>query len=104
MEKFIIDCFQTSSQCSYKSSPPVIPKLNNALGVEMEDGGRPMSPASQPQASIKQEVDHHLPDFHDNISLPVSNLFYAYHVFILIISCTYIVLTFQQIYTCLYIK
>lgn len=40
----------------------------------MEDGGRPMSPASQPQASIKQEVDHHLPDFHDNISLPVSNL------------------------------
>jgi len=51
----------------------VIPKLNNALGVEMEDGGRPMSPASQPQAPIKQEVDHHLPDFHDNISLPVSN-------------------------------
>lgn len=40
----------------------------------MEDGGRPMSPASQPQAPIKQEVDHHLPDFHDNISLPVSNV------------------------------
>ncbi|XP_070149046.1 protein tramtrack, beta isoform-like isoform X1 [Polyergus mexicanus] len=68
-ERFLSDS-QTSSQCSYKSSPPVIPKLNNALGVEMEDGGRPMSPASQPQASIKQEVDHHLPDFHDNISLP----------------------------------
>ncbi|XP_018306034.1 zinc finger and BTB domain-containing protein 6 isoform X2 [Mycetomoellerius zeteki] len=68
-ERFLSDS-QTSSQCSYKSSPPVIPKLNNALGVEMEDGGRPMSPASQPQAPIKQEVDHHLPDFHDNISLP----------------------------------
>ncbi|XP_072764884.1 uncharacterized protein [Anoplolepis gracilipes] len=67
-ERFLSDS-QTSSQCSYKSSPPVIPKLNNTLG-EMEDGGRPMSPASQPQASIKQEVDHHLPDFHDNISLP----------------------------------
>ncbi|XP_067203325.1 transcription activator GAGA isoform X3 [Linepithema humile] len=67
-ERFLSDS-QTSSQCSYKSSPPVIPKLNNALGVEMEDGGRPMSPASQPQ-TIKQEVDHHLPDFHDNISLP----------------------------------
>ncbi|KAL6255099.1 hypothetical protein P5V15_013431 [Pogonomyrmex californicus] len=70
-ERFLSDS-QTSSQCSYKSSPPVIPKLNNALGVEMEDGGRPMSPASQPQAPIKQEVDHHLPDFHDNISLPTS--------------------------------
>ncbi|KAL0123508.1 hypothetical protein PUN28_005783 [Cardiocondyla obscurior] len=70
-ERFLSDS-QTSSQCSYKSSPPVIPKLNNALGVEMEDGGRPMSPASQPQASIKQEVDHHLPDFHDNISLPTN--------------------------------
>ncbi|XP_012217166.1 uncharacterized protein [Linepithema humile] len=69
-ERFLSDS-QTSSQCSYKSSPPVIPKLNNALGVEMEDGGRPMSPASQPQ-TIKQEVDHHLPDFHDNISLPTS--------------------------------
>jgi len=68
-----IGFFQTSSQCSYKSSPTVIPKLNNALGVEMEDGGRPMSPASQPQAPIKQEVDQHLSDFHDNISLPVSN-------------------------------
>ncbi|RLU21790.1 hypothetical protein DMN91_006166 [Ooceraea biroi] len=68
-ERFLSDS-QTSSQCSYKSSPPVIPKLNNALGVEMEDGGRPMSPASQPQAPIKQEVDQHLPDFHDNISLP----------------------------------
>ncbi|XP_012527109.2 hypermethylated in cancer 2 protein isoform X2 [Monomorium pharaonis] len=68
-ERFLSDS-QTSSQCSYKSSPPVIPKLNNALGVEMEDGGRPMSPASQPQAPIKQEVDHHLSDFHDNISLP----------------------------------
>ncbi|XP_011143673.1 protein tramtrack, beta isoform isoform X2 [Harpegnathos saltator] len=70
-ERFLSDS-QTSSQCSYKSSPPVIPKLNNALGVDMEDGGRPMSPASQPQAPIKQEVDHHLPDFHDNISLPTS--------------------------------
>ncbi|KYN08518.1 Sex determination protein fruitless [Cyphomyrmex costatus] len=70
-ERFLSDS-QTSSQCSYKSSPPVIPKLNNALGVEMEDGGRPMSPASQPQAPIKQEVDHHLPDFHDNISLPTN--------------------------------
>ncbi|XP_011865934.1 PREDICTED: zinc finger and BTB domain-containing protein 34-like isoform X2 [Vollenhovia emeryi] len=70
-ERFLSDS-QTSSQCSYKSSPPVISKLNNALGVEMEDGGRPMSPASQPQAPIKQEVDHHLPDFHDNISLSTS--------------------------------
>ncbi|XP_076222509.1 uncharacterized protein LOC116430295 isoform X9 [Nomia melanderi] len=68
-ERFMSDS-QASSQCSYKSSPPVIPKLNNALGGEMEDGGRPMSPSSQPQPSIKQELDHHLPDFHDNISLP----------------------------------
>ncbi|XP_076379134.1 uncharacterized protein LOC143259698 isoform X3 [Megalopta genalis] len=67
-ERFMSDS-QASSQCSYKSSPPVIPKLNNALGGEMEDGGRPMSPSSQPQPSIKQELDHHL-DFHDNISLP----------------------------------
>lgn len=35
----------------------------------MEDGGRPVSPSSQPQPSIKQELDHHL-HFHDNISLP----------------------------------
>ncbi|XP_031840072.1 uncharacterized protein LOC116430295 isoform X2 [Nomia melanderi] len=70
-ERFMSDS-QASSQCSYKSSPPVIPKLNNALGGEMEDGGRPMSPSSQPQPSIKQELDHHLPDFHDNISLPTS--------------------------------
>ncbi|XP_076682806.1 uncharacterized protein LOC143376405 isoform X8 [Andrena cerasifolii] len=68
-ERFMSDS-QASSQCSYKSSPPVIPKLNNALGGEVEDGGRPMSPVSQPQPSIKQELDHHLPDFHDNISLP----------------------------------
>ncbi|XP_076682795.1 uncharacterized protein LOC143376405 isoform X2 [Andrena cerasifolii] len=70
-ERFMSDS-QASSQCSYKSSPPVIPKLNNALGGEVEDGGRPMSPVSQPQPSIKQELDHHLPDFHDNISLPTS--------------------------------
>lgn len=66
----------------------------------MEEGGRPISPASQPQASIKQEVDHHLPDFHDNISLPVSNflfmLLYMFHIFIVKlivsfhISCIYI--------------
>ncbi|XP_076238579.1 uncharacterized protein LOC143181821 isoform X2 [Calliopsis andreniformis] len=68
-ERFMSDS-QASSQCSYKSSPPVIPKLNNTLGGEVEDGGRPMSPVSQPQPSIKQELDHHLPDFHDNISLP----------------------------------
>lgn len=68
-ERFMSDS-QASSQCNYKSSPPVIPKVNNALGTELEDGGRPMSPASQPQAPIKQELDHHLPDFHDNISLP----------------------------------
>ncbi|KOX71813.1 Sex determination protein fruitless [Melipona quadrifasciata] len=70
-ERFMSDS-QASSQCSYKSSPPVIPKLNNAMGGDMEDGGRPMSPASQPQPSIKQELDHHLPDFHDNISLPTN--------------------------------
>ncbi|XP_015605541.1 zinc finger and BTB domain-containing protein 37 isoform X6 [Cephus cinctus] len=68
-ERFLSDS-QASSQCSYKSSPPVIPKLNNALGGDSEDGGRPMSPLSQPQAPIKQELDHHMPDFHDNISLP----------------------------------
>lgn len=44
----------------------------------MEDGGRPMSPTSQAQTPIKQEVDQHLPDFHDNISLPVSNFLYAH--------------------------
>ncbi|XP_015605489.1 zinc finger and BTB domain-containing protein 49 isoform X2 [Cephus cinctus] len=70
-ERFLSDS-QASSQCSYKSSPPVIPKLNNALGGDSEDGGRPMSPLSQPQAPIKQELDHHMPDFHDNISLPTS--------------------------------
>ncbi|XP_026668036.1 protein jim lovell isoform X1 [Ceratina calcarata] len=70
-ERFMSDS-QASSQCSYKSSPPVIPKSNNTMGGDMEDGGRPMSPASQPQPSIKQELDHHLPDFHDNISLPTS--------------------------------
>lgn len=37
----------------------------------MEDGGRSVSPI-QPQPPIKQEVYHHMPDFHDNISLPVS--------------------------------
>ncbi|XP_035742357.1 protein abrupt-like isoform X5 [Vespa mandarinia] len=70
-ERFMSDS-QASSQCNYKSSPPVIPKVNNALGTELEDGGRPMSPASQPQAPIKQELDHHLSDFHDNISLPTN--------------------------------
>lgn len=65
--------FQASSQCSYKSSPTVIPKLNNTLGGDIEDGGRPMSPSTQAQAPIKQELVHHMPDFHDNISLPVSN-------------------------------
>ncbi|XP_048512498.1 sex determination protein fruitless isoform X10 [Athalia rosae] len=68
-ERFLSDS-QASSQCSYKSSPPVIPKLNNTLGSDLEDGGRPISPASQPQPPIKQELDHHMPDFHDNISLP----------------------------------
>ncbi|XP_043289005.1 broad-complex core protein isoforms 1/2/3/4/5 isoform X15 [Venturia canescens] len=68
-ERFLSDS-QASSQCSYKSSPTVIPKLNNTLGGDVEDGGRPMSPSSQAQAPIKQELDHHMPDFHDNISLP----------------------------------
>lgn len=64
----------------------MIPKLNNALGGEVEDGGRPMSPVSQPQPSIKQELDHHLPDFHDNISLPVSNLAYiSFHIVVKIL-------------------
>ncbi|XP_076766535.1 uncharacterized protein LOC143433178 isoform X4 [Xylocopa sonorina] len=67
--RFITDS-QASSQGSYKSSPSAIPKLNNTIGGDVEDGGRPMSPVSQTQASIKQELDHHLPDFHDNISLP----------------------------------
>ncbi|XP_043288996.1 broad-complex core protein isoforms 1/2/3/4/5 isoform X7 [Venturia canescens] len=70
-ERFLSDS-QASSQCSYKSSPTVIPKLNNTLGGDVEDGGRPMSPSSQAQAPIKQELDHHMPDFHDNISLPTS--------------------------------
>ncbi|XP_015127641.1 protein tramtrack, beta isoform isoform X8 [Diachasma alloeum] len=68
-ERFLSDS-QASSQCSYKSSPTVIPKLNNTLGGDAEDGGRTMSPSSQAQAAIKQELDHHMPDFHDNISLP----------------------------------
>ncbi|XP_051171292.1 protein tramtrack, beta isoform-like isoform X11 [Leptopilina boulardi] len=68
-ERFLSDS-QASSQCSYKSSPTVIPKLNNAMGGDAEDGSRPISPASQPQAPIKQELDHHMPDFHENISLP----------------------------------
>lgn len=50
----------------------MIPKLNNTLSGDAEDGGRTVSPSSQAQASIKQELDHHMPDFHDNISLPVS--------------------------------
>ncbi|XP_043464877.1 uncharacterized protein LOC122500161 isoform X2 [Leptopilina heterotoma] len=70
-ERFLSDS-QASSQCSYKSSPTVIPKLNNAIGGDVEDGSRPISPASQPQAPIKQEVDHHMPDFHENISLPTN--------------------------------
>ncbi|XP_044004663.1 sex determination protein fruitless isoform X2 [Aphidius gifuensis] len=70
-ERFLSDS-QASSQCSYKSSPTVIPKLNNTLGGDAEDGGRAMSPSSQAQASIKQELDHHMPDFHDNISLPTN--------------------------------
>ncbi|XP_033215897.1 sex determination protein fruitless isoform X7 [Belonocnema kinseyi] len=68
-ERFLSDS-QASSQCSYKSSPTVIPKLNNTIGGDIEDGSRPISPSSQPQAPIKQELDHHMPDFHDNISLP----------------------------------
>lgn len=87
MHKFLICCFQASSQCSYKSSPPVIPKLNNTLGGEVEDGGRPMSPVSQPQPSIKQELDHHLPDFHDNISLPVSRFSLSHANFIISSMC-----------------
>ncbi|KAK0168305.1 hypothetical protein PV327_002127 [Microctonus hyperodae] len=70
-ERFLSDS-QASSQCSYKSSPTVIPKLNNTLGGDIEDGGHAMSPTSQAQASIKQELDHHIPDFHDNISLPTN--------------------------------
>ncbi|XP_066590044.1 uncharacterized protein fru isoform X2 [Prorops nasuta] len=70
-ERFLSDS-QASSQCSYKSSPPVIPQLNNALGGDLEDSGRPMSPSSHQQTSIKQELEHHMPDFHDNISLPTS--------------------------------
>ncbi|XP_051171282.1 uncharacterized protein LOC127288088 isoform X2 [Leptopilina boulardi] len=70
-ERFLSDS-QASSQCSYKSSPTVIPKLNNAMGGDAEDGSRPISPASQPQAPIKQELDHHMPDFHENISLPTN--------------------------------
>lgn len=63
--------FQASSQCSYKSSPTV-PKLNNAL-VDLEDSRRSLSPSSQSQAGpIKQEHDHHISDFHENMSLPVS--------------------------------
>ncbi|XP_034943018.1 modifier of mdg4 isoform X2 [Chelonus insularis] len=70
-ERFLSDS-QASSQCSYKSSPTVIPKLNNTLGGDLEDGGRTISPSSQTPTAIKQEVDHHMPDFHDNISLPTS--------------------------------
>ncbi|XP_046735104.1 sex determination protein fruitless isoform X8 [Diprion similis] len=68
-ERFLSDS-QTSSQCSYKSSPPVIPKLNNTLGSDVEDGGRPITPSSQPQPPIKQEIDHHLSEFPENITLP----------------------------------
>ncbi|XP_008546890.1 sex determination protein fruitless isoform X4 [Microplitis demolitor] len=68
-ERFLSDS-QASSQCSYKSSPTVIPKSNNTLGGDLEDGGRAISPSSQAQTTIKQELDHHMPDFHDNISLP----------------------------------
>lgn len=74
----------------------------------MEDGGRPMSPASQPQAPIKQEVDHHLPDFHDNISLPVSNfhrLCISYFSFRLIISsyfCSALIILHMYIFTLLF--
>ncbi|XP_012283201.1 broad-complex core protein isoforms 1/2/3/4/5 isoform X6 [Orussus abietinus] len=67
-ERFLSDS-QASSQCSYKSSPPVIPKLNNALGSDLEEGSQPISLSSQPQAPIKQELDHHMSDLHD-ISLP----------------------------------
>ncbi|XP_044585916.1 protein tramtrack, beta isoform isoform X3 [Cotesia glomerata] len=68
-ERFLSDS-QASSQCSYKSSPTVIPKSNNTLGGDLEDGSRAISPSSQAQTTIKQELDHHMPDFHDNISLP----------------------------------
>ncbi|XP_046735038.1 protein jim lovell isoform X2 [Diprion similis] len=70
-ERFLSDS-QTSSQCSYKSSPPVIPKLNNTLGSDVEDGGRPITPSSQPQPPIKQEIDHHLSEFPENITLPTN--------------------------------
>ncbi|KAJ8667206.1 hypothetical protein QAD02_008868, partial [Eretmocerus hayati] len=60
---------QASSQCSFKSSPTV-PKSNNTLERDLEDSGRSISPSSQSQAPIKQELDHHMSDFHDNISLP----------------------------------
>ncbi|XP_046429616.1 zinc finger and BTB domain-containing protein 24 isoform X10 [Neodiprion fabricii] len=68
-ERFLSDS-QTSSQCSYKSSPPIIPKLNNTMGSDVEDGGRPITPSSQPQPPIKQEIDHHLSEFPENITLP----------------------------------
>ncbi|KAH0560651.1 hypothetical protein KQX54_006736 [Cotesia glomerata] len=70
-ERFLSDS-QASSQCSYKSSPTVIPKSNNTLGGDLEDGSRAISPSSQAQTTIKQELDHHMPDFHDNISLPTN--------------------------------
>ncbi|NP_001157609.1 fruitless isoform D [Nasonia vitripennis] len=70
-ERFLSDS-QASSQCSYKSSPTV-PKSNNALGGDLDDGGRSISPSSQSQAPIKQELDHHMSDFHDNISLPTGS-------------------------------
>ncbi|XP_014210556.1 uncharacterized protein LOC106640888, partial [Copidosoma floridanum] len=64
-ERFLSDS-QASSQCSYKSSPTIL-KSNNVVGVDLEDGGRSVSPQSQ--APIKQELDHHMSDFHDNLSL-----------------------------------
>ncbi|XP_058795175.1 sex determination protein fruitless isoform X5 [Phymastichus coffea] len=67
-EKYHSDS-QASSQCSYKSSPTV-PKLNYALAGNLEDGRQSISPQSQSQAPIKQEIDHHMSDFHDNISMP----------------------------------
>ncbi|XP_046429521.1 protein abrupt isoform X1 [Neodiprion fabricii] len=70
-ERFLSDS-QTSSQCSYKSSPPIIPKLNNTMGSDVEDGGRPITPSSQPQPPIKQEIDHHLSEFPENITLPTN--------------------------------
>ena len=66
----------------------MIPKLNNTLAGDIEDGGQPMSPSTQAQAPIKQELDHHMPDFHDNISLPVSQSqiyqvsFYIFKLFV----------------------